>query len=63
MKPGSEPYMSGKPLSRPGLALRASRKTVPCLAVATAMMASVTLGAQAAAAAAGPVTPTGPASR
>ena len=43
--------MNGQLLSRSRRALPARRRTVPTLAVATAMMASVTLGAQAGAAA------------
>ena len=51
MKGRSDPYMNGQLLSRPRRALPARRRTVPVLAVATTMMASVTLGAQAGAAA------------
>ena len=51
MKGRSDPYMNGQLLSRPRRALPARRRAVPVLAVATTMMASVTLGAQAGAAA------------
>ena len=51
MKGRSDPYMNGQLLSRPRRALPARRRTVPVLAVATTMMATVTLGAQAGAAA------------
>jgi raffinose/stachyose/melibiose transport system substrate-binding protein len=51
MKGRSEGYMNSQLLSRPRRVLPAKRRAVPVLAVATGMIASVTLGAQAGAAA------------
>ena len=51
MKGRSDHYMNGQLLSRPRRALPARRRTVPALAVAATMMASVTLAAQGGAAA------------